>query len=282
MNNNEITLKIFLSTGLDFSIKCKIEEKLSDVVDRFKQTNNIEYDLNFALSGGKEIDIDKTILELNFIDNQAILFIVQQNIDEDIKEVKKKYELKEDEIKQIKKWIIEYKYNHILNIDNNGKLENFEDKKLEDSKKLEYIRKQEKRCFIIIKEHPHKLIYCISLLNWDCSLCKEKFKKEDAKYYCSLCDFNMCDKCHSKTNCTKKKAFPEGIIKPSNSNINNQFLDTKHHKLHKLFYCRTSRSVIGYSKWMCNNCNKTFKNDIWSFYCTQCDFDLCSVCAGFM
>ena len=238
--------------------------------------------MNFALSGGKEIDIDKTILELNFIDNQAILFIVQQNIDEDIKEVKKKYELKEDEIKQIKKWIIEYKYNHILNIDNNGKLENFEDKKLEDSKKLENIRKQEKRCFIIIKEHPHKLIYCISLLNWDCSLCKEKFKKEDAKYYCSLCDFNMCDKCHSKTNCTKKKAFPEGIIKPSNSNINNQFLDTKHHKLHKLFYCRTSRSVIGYSKWMCNNCNKTFKNDIWSFYCTQCDFDLCSVCAGFM
>ena len=282
MNNNEIILKIFLSTGLDFSIKCKIEEKLSDVIDRFKQTNNIEYDLNFALSGGKEIDIDKTILELNFIDNQAILFIVQQNIDEDIKEVKKKYELKEDEIKQIKKWIIEYKYNHILNIDNNGKLENIEDKKLEDSKKLEYIRKQEKRCFIIIKEHPHKLIYCISLLNWDCSLCKEKFKKEDAKYYCSLCDFNMCDKCHSKTNCTKKKAFPEGIIKPSNSNINNQFLDTKHHKLHKLFYCRTSRSVIGYSKWMCNNCNKTFKNDIWSFYCTQCDFDLCSVCAGFM
>ena len=282
MNNNEIILKIFLSTGLDFSIKCKIEEKLSVVIDRFKQTNNIEYDLNFALSGGKEIDIDKTILELNFIDNQAILFIVQQNIDEDIKEVKKKYELKEDEIKQIKKWIIEYKYNHILNIDNNGKLENFEDKKLEDSKKLEYIRKQEKRCFIIIKEHPHKLIYCISLLNWDCSLCKEKFKKEDAKYYCSLCDFNMCDKCHSKTNCTKKKAFPEGIIKPSNSNINNQFLDTKHHKLHKLFYCRTSRSVIGYSKWMCNNCNKTFKNDIWSFYCTQCDFDLCSVCAGFM
>ena len=92
----------------------------------------------------------------------------------------------------------------------------------------------------------------------------------------------MCDKCHSKTNCTKKKAFPEGIIKPSNSNINNQFLDTKHHKLHKLFYCRSSRSVIGYSKWMCNNCNKTFKNDIWSFYCTQCDFDLCSVCAGFM
>ena len=183
MNNNEITLKIFLSTGLDFSIKCKIEEKLSVVIDRFKQTNNIEYDLNFALSGGKEIDIDKTILELNFIDNQAILFIVQQNIDEDIKEVKKKYELKEDEIKQIKKWIIEYKYNHILNIDNNGKLENFEDKKLEDSKKLEYIRKQEKRCFIIIKEHPHKLIYCISLLNWDCSLCKEKFKKEDAKYY---------------------------------------------------------------------------------------------------
>ena len=282
MNNNEITLKIFLSTGLDFSIKCKIEEKLSVVIDRFKQTNNIEYNLNFALSRGKEIDIDKTILELNFIDNQAILFIVQQNIDEDIKEVKKKYELKEDEIKQIKKWIIEYKYNHILNIDNNGKLQNFEDKKLEDSKKLEYIRKQEKRCFIIIKEHPHKLIYCISLLNWDCSLCKEKFKKEDAKYYCSLCDFNMCDKCHSKTNCTKKKAFPEGIIKPSNSNINNQFLDTKHHKLHKLFYCRTSRSVIGYSKWMCNNCNKTFKNDIWSFYCTQCDFDLCSVCAGFM
>ena len=275
INNNEITLLFKFSTGLEGSIKCNINEKFSEVINRFKQIKNINDEINAVVSEGHKVNIDKTLLEQKLRNGQIIVFIVGQKIDIKIEKIKKIYKLSKDEIVQIKKWFIEYEINQMLNIDNNGKQDNSEDKK------FEYIKKQEKRCFIIIKEHHHKLVYCISLLNWECSLCKNKYNKEDAKYYCSLCDFNMCDNCHSKHNCTKKKAFPEGVVQPSNEKIKEQFLETKYHKMHKLFYCRTSRSVIGYSTWICNICDKKFNNDIWSFYCTQCDFDLCKKCAGF-
>ena len=271
-SNNKIKLRFAFTTGEAFFIDCKNEEKLSDIINRFKEINNIKEPMNIAITNGEKIkDKEKKLNELGIENNQLILFISQiKNNEKEIIEKKKQFHLTEDEKIQLKKWLKEYKENKIINKEKD--IDSF----------FKYTKQKEKISSIDVKEHPHKLVYCISILNWKCSLCDINYTKEKAKYYCCICDFNMCDKCHSKTNCTKKKAFPEGIIKPSNSNINNQFLDTKHHKLHKLFYCRTSRSVIGYSKWMCNNCNKTFKNDIWSFYCTQCDFDLCSVCAGFM
>ena len=89
----------------------------------------------------------------------------------------------------------------------------------------------------------------------------------------------MCDECHAKGNYTKKKVFSEEI-KPSIPDINYPFLKTKYH-IHSLIYCRTSRASIGYNKWSCDNCNGKFNNKIWSFYCTECDFDLCNTCAGF-
>ena len=177
INNNEITLLFKFTTGLSLSITCNINEKLSEVIKRFKQINNIKDEMNIAISKANVLKIDKTLLELGVEDKQIIMFVVQQKIEEEMKIIEKKYKLTMDELIQIKKWLFEYELSQTLNIDNNGKQDNSEDNK------IEYINKQEKRCFIIIKEHPHKLIYCISLLNWECSLCKNKYKKEDAKYY---------------------------------------------------------------------------------------------------
>ena len=75
---------------------------------------------------------------------------------------------------------------------------------------------------IIIKEHYHKLIYCISLLDWNCFLCKTSYSKLMAKYYCSLCHYNLCDNCHLNKNLPKRKAFPFGV-EPSNLAIKNPF-----------------------------------------------------------
>ena len=89
----------------------------------------------------------------------------------------------------------------------------------------------------------------------------------------------MCDKCHTKGEYIKKKIFPEGIT-PSNIDIKNPILKYNNHE-HPLIYCRSSRSVIRYNTWICDICDCKYKNDIWSFYCTQCDYDLCTKCAGF-
>jgi hypothetical protein len=76
----------------------------------------------------------------------------------------------------------------------------------------------------------------------------------------------------------KRDPFHENIP-PYDINYKEKFLKTKLHK-DNLVLCRTSRNVLGNLKWICNGCRKQNNVDTWSFYCTKCDFDLCSNCAG--
>ena len=115
MNNNEITLIIKFTTGLSFSIRCNINEKLSEVIIRFKKENNIKDELNFPISKANILKTDKTLLELGVDDKQVIMFVIK--IEEEIKKIEKIYKLTKDEIIQIKKWFVEYEVSQILNID---------------------------------------------------------------------------------------------------------------------------------------------------------------------
>ena len=268
-SNNEIKLRFAFTTGEAFFIDCKNEEKLSDIINRFKEINNIKEPMNIAITNGDKIkDKEKKLNELGIENNQLILFISQiKNNEKEIIEKKKQFHLTEDEKIQLKKWLKEYKEKKIINKEKD--IDSF----------FKYTKQKEKISSIDVKEHPHKLVYCISILNWKCSLCDINYTKEKAKYYCCICDFNMCDKCHTKGEYIKKKIFPEGIT-PSNIDIKNPILKYNNHE-HPLIYCRSSRSVIRYNTWICDICECKYKNDIWSFYCTQCDYDLCTKCAGF-
>ena len=268
-SNNEIKLRFAFTTGETFFIDCKNEEKLSDIINRFKEINNIKEPMNIAITNGEKIkDKEKKLNELGIENNQLILFISQiKNNEKEIIEKKKQFHLTEDEKIQLKKWLKQYKENKIINKEKD--IDSF----------FKYTKQKEKISSIDVKEHPHKLVYCISILNWKCSLCDINYTKEKAKYYCCICDFNMCDKCHTKGEYIKKKIFPEGIT-PSNIDIKNPILKYNNHE-HPLIYCRSSRSVIRYNTWICDICECKYKNDIWSFYCTQCDYDLCTKCAGF-
>ena len=268
-SNNEIKLRFAFTTGETFFIDCKNEEKLSDIINRFKEINNIKEPMNIAITNGDKIkDKEKKLNELGIENNQLILFISQiKNNEKEIIEKKKQFHLTEDEKIQLKKWLKEYKENKLINKEKD--IDSF----------FKYTKQKEKISSIDVKEHPHKLVYCISILNWKCSLCDINYTKEKAKYYCCICDFNMCDKCHTKGEYIKKKIFPEGIT-PSNIDIKNPILKYNNHE-HPLIYCRSSRSVIRYNTWICDICECKYKNDIWSFYCTQCDYDLCTKCAGF-
>ena len=132
---------------------------------------------------------------------------------------------------------------------------------------------------IKVKEHIHNLVYCLNNFIWKCNLCLVKYQKISPKYFCSVCNFSMCEKCHAARNYPKKKAFPENID-TSHITIKKKFLKTVYHK-HILVYSRTSRDSTELKQWFCNNCKETFENEDWSFYCTKCDYDLCKKCAGF-
>ena len=277
--DSEVTLKFTFMGSQTHLVKCKLNEKFCDILERFKNEQCPEHfknNLSVALHNGSKIDPEKALYESGIKNNDIILFIVDS---EDLNDEGKKdkeneegeYQLTDEEIAIIRKWREEFDaMNFIKNIfkKNNDSMDDF----------LEFVRNKELQQ-LQVKEHKHKLVYLLSNYEWKCNKCKKKYEKKDAKYYCSICNFNLCEECHSKQNYNKKKVFPEGV-KPSNKSVNIKFLDTDYHE-HRLIYCRSSRSAIGYNGWNCDNCRDSFQNETWSFYCTNCDFDLCTKCAGF-
>ena len=126
------------------------------------------------------------------------------------------------------------------------------------------------------EEHEHKLIYLKTNSDWKCNICNASKQKKEPRFYCSICDFNMCNECRKG-----KKYYIIGNIPtnevPTNKNIHKKFINHKGHE-HRLTYCRTKRSS-GHSAWLCNVCRDEHTGKDWTFYCTCCDYDLCDKCA---
>ena len=291
--NSEIRIKFSFMTCQVFNVKGYSNEKFSELLKRF-ENNECPKELKKHLSiplfyGNKITDTNKTLSELGITNNSVILFII--NNKEEAKKLenkeKKEHKLTEDERIQLKKWQEEYEAKKLIQraLNNKNKGANNEGISIqsEDGETInnffEFVKNKEQRGAITVKEHIHKLVYCLTDFNWKCHICKKNYEKNKARYLCSICNYNMCDECHSKGNYVKKKVFPDGVT-PSNTSVNKKFFQTDYHD-HQLVYCRSSRSVIGYNGWICDNCRDNFDNEIWSFLCTNCDFDLCCSCAGY-
>ena len=252
----EIIINFNLINGLNYKIKAKLKEKFIDVVNRFRN-NNCPIDqknlLNFPTCHGKMIiNLNKTLLELNIKNGEEIIFINYQSKspknyvqieeeddddgDDDIED--NEYILTQREKELIR--IMKLKYDNIyLNKELNNNLNlNQKHNKIPDF--IEFIESiDSEKPGIIVKEHGHLLVYCLTNLNYICNICKKIYSKDNMKYYCSLCDYNMCENCHFERKYFMKKSFPFGV-KPSNTTVNIHFLQTDYHK-HRLVFCRTSR-----------------------------------------
>ena len=119
---------------------------------------------------------------------------------------------------------------------------------------------------IKMEEHVHTLIYLINNRNWSCNICHTCFNSNTGKYYCSICDYNVCNSCKEKRNNEKKylslncnsKNYSEG-----------NFVNSKYHR-HSLIYCNTSRNE-NQTIWNCDICRNKYGPQSWSFYCTKCE-----------
>ena len=45
------------------------------------------------------------------------------------------------------------------------------------------------------KNHIHGLVLLLSNMNWNCKICLKYYTKDYSSYYCSLCNYNVCDNC---------------------------------------------------------------------------------------
>ena len=65
---------------------------------------------------------------------------------------------------------------------------------------------------IIILEHEHELVCCLTNENWKCNQCKKNYKSHDEKFFCSLCDYYMCQKCRIQKNYERRKMIKKNVI----------------------------------------------------------------------
>ena len=289
--DSEIAITFCFINSQTFKIKAKPKEKLINIINKFKEKDcpkELKNSLSICLCHAEKIDQNKTLFELGIKNGEQILFMNNNNKEENKEKEKKKFIFTERERNQLIKFKSEYdeKYLHKdlkkLTIKTNNNDDNNR-KEVDDVKEkptfFQFCQGKEQQTGIDVNEHKHKLVYCLANVIWTCNICNIKYKKQIGKYYCSLCDYSMCEDCHYKKKYFMKKSFPEGT-KPSHDSVTIHFLETPYHE-HRLAFCRSSRHFICYNSWICNNCMETFENDKWSFYCTICDFDLCCDCCGY-
>ena len=126
---------------------------------------------------------------------------------------------------------------------------------------------------ITIDNHPHSLVYMITKRNWICNLCRKKYDNYIPTYYCSNCDYDVCESCMKKL--SDEERYPLSYF---GNKLNYNIKRVNHYAHdHTLIYCITSRSRK-FSGWICNECHKSYGGNDWSLYCSLCDYDICNEC----
>ena len=300
--NEEITMNFKFKNGQMMQIKGRADEKFHDVFKRFRENECPDGLKNYmcrAVHNSEVIDNKKTLYENNIKNGDVVCFFFEdenlnnykhenngeENDDNsDNESISDESEDDEEEDEDEKKlvynsWIEEYKYKlmmkliiDILNTDTNENLKiDFNSRDF-----LNFLNEKYKELGRKIDEHEHKVIYTKTNYDWKCKECNQKYSKTESRFYCSICDYNMCNNCRKN-----KKYYIIGCIptdaEPSNNKIKKQFIKHKGHE-HRLTYCRTKRTA-SHGGWICNKCKDEFTNKVWTFYCTCCDHDLCTACA---
>ena len=266
----EIQMTFSFMSGQLFNESGKPYEKLSEVINRFKTKcpEELKKFLSHCICNGKPADINKTLEELGIKNGQNILFVQNKN---------NKFKMTRREKERFNKYRMEYYslkiLNNIAKNKNQPYLNEFESYS-------SFYNSKDKSATISVKEHMHLLAYCLTNFDWNCNLCNINYDKKKGRYYCSKCDFNICEKCHYEREYITKKSFPENTI-PSNLNVKDNFLMTDYHEEHPLVYCRCSKNLTCFNEWTCDNCKSLYTNDKWLFYCTLCNFHLCLSCCGY-
>ncbi|OUM70475.1 hypothetical protein PIROE2DRAFT_1339 [Piromyces sp. E2] len=113
------------------------------------------------------------------------------------------------------------------------------------------------------KLHKHP-VQCIRrfLQTWTCDNCKNRFYDDTPTYHCTLCDYDICYEC-------AKNSITEGTLKTEMI----QYYQSKPEILTQ--YSTISQLHHHPIEYNCDSCHNKFTDDIPSFRCTLCDFDLC-------
>ena len=256
------------------------DKKFSEVLTSFLQENNIQFqELPHSIHNCNVVNQEHTLRE-NYIKNGDKILLYNLN------KKKQQSKLEEDDLEILSKFAKEYKANklceyramveNIIKEKGSNNIPKFE-QTLDNDELIAFLIYKANECSSGIKilEHEHELVCVLTNFGWTCDLCKKHYSCQEEKFCCSFCDFYMCHECRKLKDYERRKAIKRDIT-PGNEKFREKYLDSKLHE-HKLIYCITSRVCLGESIWACDKCDKS--GNSWAFYCTLCDFDLCTECA---
>ena len=244
-----ISLKFSVCPDENFKVDCNSSDTFQSILDVYLKNKKFsKYTFLVALFNANKIQTNKTLSENNIKDGDIIAIMLKDS------SPTPNVTLFDDS--DLSNEIIEEKQNIF------GK-ENLEENNDEIKKENIFQLKT--------KKHYHGMVLLFSNKDWVCNICSENNKNYIPKNYCSLCDFNICNKCiKNQVKYPLEKSFHEQIKLT-------KYKFSQHE--HELIYCRTSRFNDKPSNWKCKICNKIYGNKIWSFYCTNCDYDICLSCS---
>ena len=138
---------------------------------------------------------------------------------------------------------------------------------------------------IKINEHNHPIIFVntperfIHGKEWTCNKCNINFSYDFPSFYCTFCDFDLCQNCLGKHKLNEIELYE---YNNNNNNIqqeglNNNFQWRKKYPGHIHLLTLIKKRNKNYS-WKCNKCSQTFQNDNSAYYCSLCDWYLCQQC----
>ena len=283
-NLSYISFFFILNSGQKYQVSGNLNDSFKSILNNFisdQCPSAYKNKMILALFEGKKIDNNKSLIQNNIKEGSKIILVVQDSENRDqnmyndfINEVSSK-PLSDSMSTQASTLTLDNEDRELLkNIYKLlQKLVKQKENKNNDiySKTISCNENNSECTHIHSNKHKHGLVLSYTNRNWKCDICKIAYSNDESTYYCSLCDFDICNCCI-------------GIIKKYP--LKQFYHEQTHLKIfklplhaHNLIYCRTSRHYNNLSGWICNICRKEYSNIIWSFYCTYCDFDICLRCA---
>ena len=139
---------------------------------------------------------------------------------------------------------------------------------------------------IVVPYHSqHPLINCKTpdkikqYVNWSCNVCKNSYTFNVPSFYCTACDFYLCQKC--LLSLQAYQIVIHNYLSSLNINPNEQFknsncinLNVHNHPMIKIQRERTHFSL----DLKCNKCKKNLLEDEQFYYCSLCNYCICNNC----
>ena len=270
--NPNIEFTIRLTTGQSGKFTSNPNENLKLAIIKFlKQQNlpNYENKIKGAVLSGDKLDLNKTLSENNVKKNDNMVVVIDN--------VEKKVVLRSISPKDL--ILAKLMLSDLLS--DLGEFHDLLTLSLQKSISKRNLLPSEmikKSCdgirectHIHTNKHNHGLVLLYSNRDWICNICRSHFSSSKPTYYCSMCDFDVCNKCIGIN-----KKYPLEDFYHEQTELKSYRFPTHEHKM---IYCRTSRARNKDTIWTCNLCFKTYENKIWSFYCINCDYDICLFCS---